>query len=154
MTMDMLGTQQWIASLFTGEEFEWVEPVDDAGAPVGGQPLGISAQVIATCTFAERDLNLVHGAQVWGMQNQDVRVELFGLVDDGVTPDLMQVLLSPEVNVEGLQPGRTVEIPESATASENLPRQVHVVAPTRWEQGLPQLGEPDRITVLLQVQPV
>ncbi|MDY6049163.1 MAG: hypothetical protein SPI77_01100 [Corynebacterium sp.] len=142
--MDMVGTQQWLTSLFSGagELLEWVEPVDDSGARLPeGEPLGMSENIVSTCTFAQRDLGLVHGAQVWGMPSQQVRVELFGLRSEGVTPEIVQALFRADVT--GVQPGATVETALGP---------VRVVAPTRWAQGLPQLSEPDRLTVLLEVQ--
>lgn len=124
--MDIEATQFWLNKLFT-KPFRF-------SACEGGS-VGINADgVTVTAGFANKDLGLVSGAQVWGMQTRDVRVELFSLE---LAPDDMARLF--QLDFPGLEPGALIHGYE-------------FTAPTLWEAGLPQLTEEDRITTLLNVE--
>lgn len=131
--MDIQATQYWLNTLFTSPfNFHPLTTGPDEGETAAA--IGTNADGVAvTAGLAEKDLGLVTGAQVWGMTQQEVRVELFSL---DLTADELTQLFT--LDLTGLQPG------------EHLHGYVFT-APTLWEAGLPQLTEDDRITTLLSV---
>ena len=136
--MDIQATQYWLNTLFTSPfNFQPLTPGPDEGGTFDeGETAAIGTNadgVAVTAGLAEKDLGLVTGAQVWGMTQKEVRVELFSLE---LTADELAQLFT--LDLTGLQPG------------EHLHGYVFT-APTLWEAGLPQLTEDDRITTLLSV---
>ena len=142
--MDIQATQYWLNTLFTSP-FNF-QPLshgsDEGGTDEGGTfveggttaTIGTNADgVVATAGLAEKDLGLVTGAQVWGMTQKEVRVELFSLE---LSADELAELFT--LDLTGLQPGARLH-------------GYVFTAPTLWEAGLPQLTEDDRITTLLSV---
>lgn len=143
--MDIQATQYWLNTLFTSPfRFAPLPSGPDEGGTSheGGTSdegetgtIGTNADGVAvTAGLAEKDLGLVAGAQVWGMTQKEVRVELFSL---DLTADELAELFT--LDLTGLQPGA------------HLHGYVFT-APTLWEAGLPQLTEDDRITTLLGVE--
>lgn len=144
--MDIQATQYWLNTLFTSP-FNF-QPLsngsDEGGTDEGGTSdeggtdedatIGTNADgVVVTAGLAEKDLGLVTGAQVWGMTQKEVRVELFSLE---LSADELAELFT--LDLTGLQPGARLH-------------GYVFTAPTLWEAGLPQLTEDDRITTLLSV---
>lgn len=142
--MDIQATQYWLNTLFTSP-FNF-QPLsngsDEGGTDEGGTSdeggttatIGTNADgVVVTAGLAEKDLGLVTGAQVWGMTQKEVRVELFSLE---LSADELAELFT--LDLTGLQPGVKLH-------------GYVFTAPTLWEAGLPQLTEDDRITTLLSV---
>lgn len=130
--MDIQATQYWLNTLFTSPfRFAPLSSGFDEGETAA---IGTNADgVVVTAGLAEKDLGLVTGAQVWGMTQQEVRVELFSL---DLTADELSQLFT--LDLTGLQPGARMH-------------GYVFTAPTLWEAGLPQLTEDDRITTLLSV---
>ncbi|MCT1563397.1 MULTISPECIES: hypothetical protein [Corynebacterium] len=144
--MDIQATQYWLNTLFTSPfNFHSLSHgSDEGGTDEGGTSdeggtdedatIGTNADgVVVTAGLAEKDLGLVTGAQVWGMTQKEVRVELFSLE---LSADELAELFT--LDLTGLQPGARLH-------------GYVFTAPTLWEAGLPQLTEDDRITTLLSV---
>lgn len=133
--MDIQATQYWLNTLFTSPfNFHSLSHGSDEGGTDEDATIGTNADgVVVTAGLAEKDLGLVTGAQVWGMTQKEVRVELFSLE---LSADELAELFT--LDLTGLQPGARLH-------------GYVFTAPTLWEAGLPQLTEDDRITTLLSV---